>query len=79
MFGFCVRILGLGMCVGCCGCLARRVVIAHLTLLRGRCVGCIWGGVGVGCHACVGLWRYVVHSCCVSFVRSRQCVSNREV
>ena len=48
MFGFCVRILGLGMCLGYCGCLARQVVLVLLSLLRGRCVDCIWGGVGVG-------------------------------
>ena len=59
----------------------RRVVIALLSLLRGRCVGYIWGGVGlgVGYHACVGLWQCVAHSLCVSFVRGRECVSNRKV
>ena len=48
VFGFCVRILELGMCLGYCGCLARLVVLVLLSLLRGRCVDCIWGGVGVG-------------------------------
>ena len=79
MFGFCVCILGLGMCLGCCGCLARRVMIALLSMLRSRRVGCIWGGAGVGWHACVGLWRCVVRSWCVNFVRVRECVSNRGV
>ena len=48
MFGFCVRILGLGMCLGYCECLACLVVLVPLSSLRGRCVGFIWGGVGVG-------------------------------
>ena len=43
-----IRILGLGMCLGFGGCLARRAVLALLSLLRGRCVGFIWGGVGGG-------------------------------
>ena len=28
-------------------------MIALLSLLRARCVGCIWGGVDAGWHACV--------------------------
>ena len=47
-FLFYVRILVLGMCLGFYRCLTRRVVIALLSLIRGRCVDCIWGGVGVG-------------------------------
>jgi len=41
----------------CCVCLSRLVVLVLLSSLRGRCVGCIWGGVGVGWRACVDLWR----------------------
>ena len=60
-----------------CRCLRREVVIALLSLLLGICIGCIWGGFDVGWHACVGLWRFVERSLCVSFVRGRGCVSNR--
>ena len=79
MFGLCVRILGLGMCLVCCECLSRLVVLVLLSSLRGRCVGCIWGGAGVGWHACVELWRRAERSWCVDFVRGRECVSNRGV
>jgi hypothetical protein len=61
----------------CCECLSRLIVLVLLSSLRGRFVGCIWGGAGVGWHACVGLWRCVVRSWCVGFLRDRECVSNR--
>ena len=48
MFGFCVRILGLGMCLGHCECLSSLVVLVLLSSLRGICVDCSWDGVGVG-------------------------------
>jgi hypothetical protein len=48
VFGFCVRIFGLGMCLRYCGCLSHLVVLVLLSLLRGIFVDCIWGGVGVG-------------------------------
>jgi hypothetical protein len=49
--------------------LSRLVVLVLLSSLRGRCVGCIWGGVGVGWRACVELWRRADRSWCVDFVR----------
>ena len=75
MFGFFVRILGLVMCLVCCECLSRLVMLDLVSSLRGRCVGCIWGGVGVGRRACVELWRRAERSWCVDFVRGRECVS----
>jgi len=71
-----VRIIGLGLHVGYCRCLRHLVVIALLNLLRGRRVGCIWGGFYVDWHACVGLWRFVGRMWCVSFVRGMLCVSS---
>ncbi len=59
--------------------LSRLVVLVLLSSLRGRCVGCIWCGVGVGWRACVELLRRDERSSCVDFVRSRECVSNRGV
>ena len=67
------------MCLRYCRCLWRQVVIALLSLLLGRCVGCIWGGVVMGWHACVGLWRFVGRSWYVSFVQGRGRVFNRKV
>ena len=51
-------------------------MIALLSLLLGRYVGCIWGGFDIGWHACVGLWRFVGRSLYVGFVRDRVCVSS---
>ena len=79
MFGLCVRSLGLGMCLRYCGCLSHLVVLVLLSLLQDIRVDCIWGGVGVGYHACVVLSRCVERSRCVDFVRDRVCVSNRGV
>ena len=70
-FGFCVRILGLGLCLVCCECLSHLVVFVLLSLQRGRRVGCIWGGAGVVWHACVELWLRAERSWCVDFVRDR--------
>ena len=44
MFGFCVRILGLGYRGG----LTRLVVLVLLSLLPGICVDYIWGDFGFG-------------------------------
>ena len=79
MFGFCVRIHGLGMYLVYCECLARLVVLVLLSSLRGRCGDCIWGGVYVEWRACMELWQCVVRSWCVDFVQGRECVSNRRV
>ena len=59
----------------CCECVSRLAVLVLLSSLRGICVGCIWGGVGVGWCACVELWRRADRSLCVDFVRGRECVS----
>ena len=59
--------------------MTRLVVLVLLSSLRGRCVGYIWDGAGVGWHVCVELWRRVKRSWCIDFVRGRECVSNQGV
>ncbi len=67
------------MCLVCCKCLVILVVLVLLSSKQGRYVGCIWGGVGVGWHACKELWRRAARSWYVDFVRGRVCVSSRGV
>jgi hypothetical protein len=52
----------------CCECLSRLNVLVFFGSLRGKCVGCIWGGAGVGWHACVELWRRAERCWYVDFV-----------
>jgi hypothetical protein len=63
----------------CRECLSRLVVLVLLRSQRGRCVGCIWGGAGVGWLVCVELWRRAERSWCVDFVQGRGFVSSRGV
>ena len=63
----------------CRGCLLRLVVLMLLSSLRGKYVGCIWGGASVGWLACVELWRRAERSWYVDLVRDRECVSSRGV
>jgi len=67
------------MCFMYCECLASLVVLVLLSSIRGRCVGCIYGGVGVGWRVGMELWRRDVRSWCVDFVQGSECVSNRGV
>ena len=73
---FFVRILGLGMWLDYCRCLRCLVAIVLLSWLRGKRVGCILVGFGVGWHVYVGVWRFVGRMWCVGFVQDRVCVSN---